>query len=664
MSAKGLEPLTNGLKGHCSTIELRTQNGEHCITTSPERQRLFAPFPQFHRASYNQKMEPLSKITPAWMSSNQPVLGTCWAGNSLLALIKRSDGSTLIRYEPDGTFVELPIPQKIRASLFYGGGDFTANENIIIYVDSGGQLFRLNSYGSIPVQLTNHTGKSAAPTIAADQRGLVFVHSDGSTDSLRWLDLSQPNAEPSILCSSADFYMQPAYHPTIDRLAWVEWDQPQMPWQGSRLMTGLLVDGALQEIQWLEGDEHTPVFQPEFSPDGRWLTYITTRGEWDDLVLLDLHNWTSRSLLGDTTLMEPAWLQGMRTYAWLPDSSGLLQITNQEGINHLLKVELEGPVTPIDLAPFTSLSQIGISSDCKRIHLVASSTRLPPQLIWIYARQIETLHHSYAQPVLPEILTDAQPVKWPGPEGDVYGLYYPPNPTIPLESSLPPAILHVHSGPTRQVDSGFSADTAFFTSCGYAVLSVNYHGSTGYGRSYRDALNFRWGDLDVLDTRAAVDFLVQNHLADPNRIIIKGSSAGGYTVLNALIRYPSVFRAGICAYGVSNLLSIVDETFKFEAHYYDSLIGPLPQDIEKYMDWSPIQHADQIRDPLAVFQGSEDIVVPPSQAEQLVQALTNTGTPHLYRIFDGEGHGWRKAETLASYYQLIEQFLQQYVQTR
>ncbi len=609
-------------------------------------------------------MESYSSITPAWMSSNQPVIGTCWAGNSLLALIKRSDGTALIRFEPDGSSVELPVPHKIRGGLFYGGGDFTASENLLIYVDAGGQIFRMNISGTIPVQITDHNGKAAAPTLAPDQKGLVFVHSDGTTDSLRWVDLTQANATVEILSSSADFYMQPAYHPAGDRLAWVEWDQPQMPWQGSRLMTGLLVNGALQETQWLDGDAHSPVFQPEFSPDGRWLSYITSRGEWDDLVLVDLLNWSSRNLFGGITLMEPAWLQGMRTYTWLPDSSGLLQITNQEGINHLLKIQLDGTATPIDLTPYTSLSQVGISPDGKRIHLVASSTQNPPQLLWVTGIRINPLHNCYAQPISPSDLPAAQPVKWAGSEGDVFGLYYPPNPNQLHGSTLPPAILHIHSGPTRQVDSGFSADTAFFTNRGYAVLSVNYHGSTGYGRSYRDALNYRWGELDVTDARSGVDFLVQNHLADPDRIIIKGSSAGGYTVLNALIRYPGVFRAGICAYGVSNLLSIIDETFKYEAHYYDSLIGPIPQEMDKYVEWSPIQHADQIQDPLAVFQGSEDIVVPPSQAEQIVQALINTGTPHLYKVFEGEGHGWRKAETLASFYQLIEQFLQQYNQPR
>lgn len=247
-------------------------------------------------------------------------------------------------------------------------------------------------------------------------------------------------------------------------------------------------------------------------------------------------------------------------------------------------------------------------------------------------------------------------MRWSGVEGDVYGLFYPPLNFRP-GSNLPPAILHIHSGPTRSVDSGFSAETAFFTSKGYAVLSVNYHGSTGYGKTYRDALNSRWGDLDVADARSGVEFLTQNKLADPSRIVIKGSSAGGYTVLNALIRYPGVFRAGICAYGVSNLLSIVDETFKYEAHYYDSLIGPLPQETIKYIEWSPITHADQISDPLAIFQGSDDIVVPPSQAEQIVQVLQKNGIPHLYQVFEGEGHGWKKPETLAMYYDLIEEFL-------
>ncbi len=594
------------------------------------------------------------------MSSNRPVIDARWAGNTLIWLEKRSDRTALLRFTSGHSPIELSTPHVIRGGLFYGGGEMACCPDFLVYAAKNGQLFQLKFDGTPPVVLTRLAGRSAAPVISHTKQRLLYVHSDGVTDSLRMTDLSRTEAELVLLSDRADFYMQPAIHPDGKKIAWVEWDHPQMPWQGSRLMTARIRGSCLKDVQFLDGDVNTPIFQPEFSPDGRWLSYITSRDDWDSLILVNLEDGSQSTLLSGLTLMEPAWVQGMRTHAWLPDSTGVLQISSKEGINYLHTVRLDGSITPINLMPYTSFGQIGISADGQTISLVASSTQLTPRLILIRGQQIETVYNSYAHHPASELLPTSKPVKWQTDNGEVYGIYYYPN-RQEQSSRLPPAIIHIHSGPTRQVDSGFSADTTFFTSRGYAVLSINYHGSTGYGRSYRDALNFRWGDLDVADARSGAAFLIESGLADPDRLIIKGSSAGGYTVLNTLIRYPGVFKAGICAYGVSNLLSIVDETFKFEAHYYDSLIGPLPRDRQKYIDWSPVTHADQIRDPLAIFQGSEDVVVPPSQAEQIVQAMQNIGTPFHYHLFDGEGHGWRKSETMSEYYAEMEQFLQKYV---
>lgn len=605
-------------------------------------------------------MEPITQITPAWMSSNQPVVDALWAGNNLIWLEKRSDRTALMRKDPDQPAVELPVEHTIRGGLFYGGGELACCPNFVVYTEKSGQLYRLGFDSKPPTQLTRHEGKAAAPVLSKDENLLVYIHSDGVTDSLCLLNLCKQDTDPVILTDEADFFMQPAIHPDGGRLAWVEWNHPQMPWQGSRLMTARREDDHLVDVCCLAGDENIPVFQPVFSPDGRWLSFITTPDEWDRLVLVDLKDWSHHILLSGLTLMEPAWVQGLRTYGWLPDSSGILQLSNEQGITHLQRKQVDGSSTPIDLFPYTSCSQISISADGQSISLLASSAQHTPRLILLHEGQIDPIRYAYAQRPEPGILPTALPVHWPSENGEVHGIYYSPTGSD-QPSELPPAIIHIHSGPTRQVDSGFSAEAAFFTSRGFAVLSINYHGSTGYGRSYCDALNGRWGDLDVADARSGAAFLLDSGLADPDRLVIKGSSAGGYTVLNTLIRYPGVFKAGICAYGVSNLLSIIDETFKYEARYYDSLIGPLPQDRQKYIDWSPVNHADRIRDPLAIFQGSEDVVVPPSQAEQIVQALQQNGTPYHYHLFDGEGHGWRKSETLAAYYAEMEQFLQKYL---
>jgi len=269
---------------------------------------------------------------------------------------------------------------------------------------------------------------------------------------------------------------------------------------------------------------------------------------------------------------------------------------------------------------------------------------------------------SGSESLAPEFLPAPLPLTWKAPGGSpVYGLYTPPaNPDF-TGGGLPPAILHIHGGPTSQTPITYSAVASYFTSRGYAYLEVNYRGSTGYGRGYRNALRLRWGEVDVEDAVGGAQALADQGLADPGKIVIMGGSAGGYTVLNALVRYPGRFKAGVCEYGVSNLFTLAMDTHKFEQRYLDSMVGPLPEAAARYHEWSPIFHADAIRDPLAVFQGKDDKVVPPVQSEEIVAALRQGGVPHIYKLYDGEGHGFRKRETIIDFLQETERFLQQHV---
>ena len=660
VSAKGLEPLTNGLKGHCSTIELRTQSEKDFTTNPPMRQHIRKVLFRSISEAIILYMTTMQPITAEWMSSAQPAVDALWAGDRLVWLEKRSD-RTVFRCQTDsGGDESLNLDQiVVRGGLFYGGGEFCANRERILFAEKSGQLVEYVFASGSTRCLTDHSGKSAAPVLAVDGSYALFVHTDGATDSLRMIRLGDDPAE-IVLRDQADFFMQPAIHPDGERIAWIEWNQPQMPWQGCRLMTARLSQTGLDQIQQIAGSDERAVFQPEFSSDGRWLSFIECTGELDSLQVIDLSTGHKRTLLADRTLMEPAWVQGIRVTAWLPDSSGLLQITNDRGVNHLLKIGLDGALADLDLQPYTSFKQIALSPDGSRLSLIASSPRHPSRLVVFSEGSQHIVHHTYAQPVDEDLLPEARPVEWQTDNGRVYGIIYPAR-GLDQPSELPPAIVQIHSGPTRQTDCGFSADTAFFTSLGLSVLAVNYHGSTGYGRSYCEALNGNWGLLDVEDACSAAQFLIDRELADPARLFIRGTSAGGYTVLNALIRRPGLFRAGICAYAVSNLLSILDETFKYEARYYDSLIGPLPRDHWKYVDWSPVTHADRIRDPLAIFQGGDDFVVPPSQALEIVDALEKNGLPYHYHLFPGEGHGWRKTETLAAYYAETAAFIQKYL---
>jgi dipeptidyl aminopeptidase/acylaminoacyl peptidase len=253
-------------------------------------------------------------------------------------------------------------------------------------------------------------------------------------------------------------------------------------------------------------------------------------------------------------------------------------------------------------------------------------------------------------------------ITWSASDGAiVHGLYYPPASSHFIGAGKPPAILCIHGGPTGQQTAVYSSEVPFFTSRGYAYLYVNHRGSTGYGRSYMTALREHWGEYDTQDAVSGARALIDQDLADPDRIVIKGGSAGGFTVLNALVHHPGVFRAGLCLYGVTNLFSLATDTHKFEARYLDIMVGMLPETGARYQAWSPFFHADKIRDPVAVFQGTEDKVVPPDQAESIVQILQRNGVPHIYRLYEGEGHGWRKTETIVSFYDDVDRFLKQHV---
>jgi dipeptidyl aminopeptidase/acylaminoacyl peptidase len=320
-----------------------------------------------------------------------------------------------------------------------------------------------------------------------------------------------------------------------------------------------------------------------------------------------------------------------------------------------------GEVRAIDMSPYTSLSQPAINFR-GRLAMLASSPYYAARVISKQDEQL-TIHQRSTNEAIPTgDLAAPYEIQWQASDGQtVYGIYYPPTSSRYESEGLPPAIILIHGGPTSSVSIAHNMEAAFFTNRGYAYLEVNYRGSTGYGRAYREALRGNWGDLDVVDAAGGAQALIDQGLADENRLVIKGGSAGGYTVLNALVRFPGLFKAGLCSYGVSNLFNLAMDTHKFEERYTDSLVGPLPEAAEKYRAWSPVFHAERIKDPVAIFQGEEDKVVPPNQSEEIVQALKANGVPHEYHLYPGEGHGFRKSETRKAYYEAIERFLIKYV---
>lgn len=613
-----------------------------------------------------------------------------------------TDGETLVWLERRGaaavlvaqTGMDAPRDlsaetDKIGARVGYGGGDFAVRNGIVYAAGAGGRLYRLPLSGGRMIPITPAFGAAAAPAVSPDGMWIVYVHTDEGVDGLALVDTAGAHF-PRKLVYESDFVMQPTWNPAGTLLAYVAWDHPNMPWDSTALWLAEIVrDPAgipvIASKTPLVGG--TSLFQPAFSPDGRYLAYVGETKGWWQVFVYDLSTGRHTAIThAEAEHADPAWVQGMRTLAWTPDSSALYVIRNAAGFNTLWRCDPRGgeekQIAAVE--SYTALAQIAIGGS--RAAFIASSPTTPPRLISIdlgsaQSAELSTMRTDTgtflirppAAPAVhrrsrPELIPAArhafpQPLAWSDDGGEtIYGLYYPPTgESDALPPGLPPLIIIVHGGPTAQASTVYGLQAQFFATRGFAVLAVNHRGSTGYGKAYRDKLRAMWGVYDVDDCASGAAYLADNGLIDPAKIVIMGGSAGGYTVLNSLVTKPGVYKAGICLYGISDLFALEQETHKFEARYNDSMFGALPDAADIWRARSPLFHADAIRDPLLILQGDEDKVVPPNQSEKLVAALKRRGVPHEYHVFAGEGHGFRKPETIQTMYTAIEAFLRQYV---
>ena len=608
-----------------------------------------------------------SPISPLMDGQAVKLIDVQWDsdGRTLVWLERHNARQTLV-VKPEGAArYELVEDLEPYGGLGYGGGEFTVQDGLIVYAERGGRLVRRRIGHDLPHPITPAFGRTASPRISLDGHQVLYCWSDGQTDALALVD-SEGKDWPVKLKSHSGFFMQPAWHPVDNKLAWIEWDHPHMPWDETRLMYATIsAIGFLDEVTPLVSGPGKVICQPEFSPNGNWLSSIESNGEWEDLVLTHLPDLQRHGLVHGEGfhLCLPAWVQGLRSYGWSSDSRRIYYLRNFGGQASLWVVDIEsGQSRQIPITPYTWVKQLSVSPAGEQVAFIASAPGLPDRVVRWDGERLHVEARSQPEALGPEWFAEPQPFHWPTADGTtVHGLFFPPtHPSVKGEGT-PPCILHIHGGPSSLDPQNFDPEVAYFTSRGYALARVNYRGSSGYGRSYLRALYSHWGEYEVEDAAGAARALIDQGLVDPAKLIIMGGSAGGYTVLNALIRYPQLFKAGVAKYPVSNLFTIDLDTHKFEAHYTAELVGQLPRDAQRFQDWSPIFHVDQIRAPLALFQGDSDTAVPPTQAEEMVTALKASGVPHLYKLYPGEGHGFRKTETIVDYYQSTERFLQQYV---
>ena len=539
----------------------------------------------------------------------------------------------------------LPAPWSARSRVHeYGGGAWTADaDGTLYFVDGADQRVHRLSRGGAPEPLT-------APGPAYGglrlQRGrLLAVREDLRSEPHRRaiveipLDASAAEDESAVrtLVSTTGFVAHPALSPDGTRLAWVQWSTVRMPWEQ-----------ALLHVAPVDGDEieSTPTraaLQPEWVDDDELLYLDDPTGRWN-LQRLRLGHPATALAPAEADTGGGLWVLGNRWYQRLDD--GRVVAVRTDGADEIVLISREGEAVELLTLPISAGASID-DAQGSRV-LISGAGRAVGAGLWCVDLDDGTI-----TTVTGGAETDARwvprarAVTFDGPHGPVHAFDYPPtNPDAAApEGELPPYIVMVHGGPTAHVSGAASTAYAYWTSRGIGVLDVNYGGSTGYGRPYRERLDGQWGIVDVDDVIAAARGMAEAGLADPERIAIRGGSAGGWTVLCALVR-GGTFAAGISRYGVADLRMLAAETHDFEAHYLEGLVGPLPEAESVYVERSPLSHADRIDVPVLLQQGSDDRVVPPSQSEAIRDALRARGVEHEYLLFEGEGHGFRAAETI------------------
>ncbi|GAB6900275.1 S9 family peptidase [Kineosporia succinea] len=559
----------------------------------------------------------------------------------------------------------------------YGGAAWWVADDVVFAVSYDDQRLYRAEPGRRPVPITptppsKGAWRYADGRLTPDGRTVICVRETHEGDDVRNEIVALPSAPgdttdtaPRVLVGGTDFVAAPRISPDGRHLVWIEWQHPNMPWDSTSLWIAEIVPEAgsltLADVRLLAGAPRTghgrpasrdgqALMQPAFGADGR-LYVISDVSEWWNVYQVDENSGEFTPVLPlRSEVGSPAWRFGDSDYTIDTDGRVWLTYTDAEGAN-LVRVDGDSPEThPL---PFGSLDSLRLSPDGSR--LTAIATQATAEAVVIELR-VDTKGRP-AWTVLSEVTdNDLDPlgisvprhVTFPSVGGrDAHAHLYLPASAVARgpEDARPPLIVTVHGGPTSAAGSGFRLQTQYWTSRGFAVIDVNYGGSTGYGRAYRKLLDGNWGVVDVEDACAAALWVAGQGLADASRLAIRGGSAGGYTVLASLATR-DVFTAGASLYGVADLSALARDTHKFESRYLDGLVGPWPQAEKIYTERSPLTHIDGFDRPLIVLQGEEDEVVPPAQAEMIVAALASKQVPHSYLLFAGEQHGFRRAENI------------------
>ena len=531
-----------------------------------------------------------------------------------------------------------PAPFPSRAT---GGGafDWAPDGTALVYAGRKGGLW-WQPVGGGPARLLVGGDELAAPAVSPDGTRVAY-----EVDAHHVLVAGLDGSAPVQVSGEVDFVADPAWSPDGRSVAWMEWDVPAMPWDASRLVVW---DGTGRRT--VAGGEGVQVQQPRFAPDGRSLAYLSDEGGWLNLTVLDLGTGATQVLAEELEHGGPTWGPGQRSYAWAPDSASLVLVRNEGGFGALVRWKPGDEVVQLGRAVHAGLSWVG-----DRIVAVRTGGRTPTQVVLYEGDDRRTLAVgpvAFGDAPLPE----PDLVTWPGDDGvEIPGRLFRPEGV-----DRPPLICWVHGGPTDQWGVEWRPRFSYWLDRGWAILVPDHRGSTGHGRAFTQAMAGRWGELDVADVAAGIR-AAGERWADPDRIVLMGGSAGGFTVLNVLASHPGLCAAGVDLYGVADLFALAEVDYRYEAHYLHSLVGPLPEHADAYRARSPVERAESIVDPLLILQGTDDEVVPPAQSQAIADRLTALGRSVEVHFYDGEGHSWGRAATVIDELARTEAFLDRHV---
>ncbi len=559
--------------------------------------------------------------------------------------------NVVVTRTPGGTDLDLtPAPFNVRSGVHeYGGDAWLIADGRLFFINfEDQQVYHQPVSGGTPEQLTHMSAlRFANGTYDSSSGCIIYVVQDHSKSGepenyLASVDVATGDVRP--LATGHDFFSSPTLRKDGHEIAWLTWDHPNMPWDETTLwVAGFNEDGSLTAPRVIAGGAGSgeAVQQPRYSPDGV-LHYVSDANGWWNLYRDQVCLCPMESEFG-----LPPWRFGLCTYQF-EDEDTIVAVVLDNNQSQLARIDVSSGVLQTIEQPYSDIGGIHLEGD-RLTYVAANPTSFSVAIAHNLSKGTrEVIKRSSDMTPDPRYLSTPEAIRFPTPDGDdAHAFFYPPGNqdyAAPADERAP-LIVFMHGGPTGATHNALDLRTQFWTSRGFAVVDINYRGSSGYGRGYRDKLRGQWGIVDVEDAVACTEYLKRRGDVDGDRLAIRGGSAGGYTTLAALT-FQNTFRAGASHYGIGDLETLARDTHKFESRYLDSMVGPYPASLEVYRDRSPIHHVDSLSAATIFFQGLEDKVVPPNQAKTMVEALKAKGLPVAYVPFEGEQHGFRRAENI------------------